>query len=387
MYIQKYIHEYNEVFSILNNIANNNEFKKYFKQLSPIGKTSFSYPINLYKLGNGKKSVILMSITHGCEIVTIDFILEFILTVLNDKNYINYLNEYSFYIIPMLNPEGYIISTSNILENTKNMNTNELEQYATRYLKLYNQDDYIAKNFSKKYDKKYKTLMKTSTEYINDINIRNSVENILKLDNLDSGVLPIWSSNAIGVDPNANSIHEFANIYKQRKFQKFLSLRYNDIPTDKPSPKGYPGETVFDVYVPENIALYNYIMKMYNNGSTNQDGEKLIAFFSYHSTGGQIYEYPDKGLVSSKQYNFIYNSMKLYSYYTDYEIIDEKYKYGVMDYYRTALQNVATLTIELSKLNANPIGPFANIEENINKDFNNNIKAIFYTLENIKKSD
>ncbi|MNP82192.1 hypothetical protein D3C76_1807550 [compost metagenome] len=77
--------------------------------------------------------------------------------------------------------------------------------------------------------------------------------------------------------------------------------------------------------------------------------------------------------------------MNAYCKNTGYLTIDENVKYGVMDYYRISLEKVATLTIELSKLNGNPIGPFADISNNINREIKNNINSIFYTLDYINK--
>ena len=60
--------------------------------------------------------------------------------------------------------------------------------------------------------------------------------------------------------------------------------------------------------------------------------------------------------------------------------MEDKYKFGVMDYYRECLDNVLSLTIELSKLNANPIGPFSNIEL-LNNEIIENKNSIIATLD------
>lgn len=377
--MNKYIYSYDEIYNILDSLCISNP--DIFKKDGKIGDSSFNYPIRLYKLGNGQKQVVIMGATHGCELVTTTFIIYFVNFILNNKDYIKYLDTYCFYIIPILNPEGYVISSSNVINNISNLSPDEFEKYCTKYLGLYNKDDYNAINFDKKYNKLYKTLMKCSVKYIDDIKLENMVKNILKNCNLDESVLPIWSSNGMGIDINANSIHKFNIIYNQRIKQKFAKMRYNDIPTDRPSPTGYPGKMQFDKHCPENLALYKFILKLYSNNINKINKNRLIAFFSYHSTGGQIYGFPDKNLSGVNQYIYISNAMKNYSKYTSYELMDEELKYGLMDYYRIVLKNISSLTIELSRLNANPIGPFSNIL-NLEKEFNQNIQAIFYTLVN-----
>lgn len=69
--------------------------------------------------------------------------------------------------------------------------------------------------------------------------MRESIIKILNDCNLTEKVLPIWSSNGIGIDPNANSIHKFNILQKYRQTHRFGNLRYNDIPAYMPSPIGF----------------------------------------------------------------------------------------------------------------------------------------------------
>ena len=75
-------------------------------------------------------------------------------------------------------------------------------------------------------------------------------------------------------------------------------------------------------------------------------------------------------------------AMDIYSSETGYTKIEEELKYGVMDYYRAYFENVVSLTIELSKLNGNPIGPFSDLDSLFN-EFSNNKKAILKAIENL----
>lgn len=375
MFLNEYILSYDSVIYRLDKLCE--DYSNLIVKKDPIGYTTFGFPIDYYKIGNGDKDVILIAATHGCELVTITYLLEFIYTIINKNDkYSKYLDEYSFHIIPILNPEGYIISSSNVLHNTDNMDINMLQKYSKKYLELYDQDDLNAKN-NIKCEKLYKKLMITSSEFIPYLKLRCNVDKILKGCKLDNRVLPVWSSNGMGIDINSNSIHEFENMKKFRNSSKYARLRYNDIPVNIPSPNGYPGDEIFDKRCPENTALYNFVNKIYSN-------KKLSLFISYHSTGAEIYGYPNKTLTSRNQYNTIINGLKYFSKLTNYTPINENLKYGVMDYYRVSLENTVTLTVELSKLNGNPIGPFANIYS-LNNEFENNINSIFYTLDCISK--
>lgn len=376
MFKNKYILSYEDLVNKFDELCRN--YPKLIVKNKPIGYTTFGFPINYYTLGNGNKDVILIAATHGCELVTVTFLLDFIYKILYENiDYKNYTSEYTFHIIPVLNPEGYIISSSQVIYNIKDIDTISFEKYCGKYLKLYDQDDLNASK-GLKIKKLYKTLMKTSTELIYPLTLRDSVNKILEECKLDSSVLPIWSSNGMGIDINANSIHEFENMKIFKDKSKFGKLRYNDIPVNRPSPHAYSGEEPFDRRCPENLALYNFVNTIYNKGS-------LKLFISYHSTGAEIYGYPDKRLTTKNQFNIISNGIDYYRVLTNYTPVNEKKKYGVMDYYRIKLENTVTLTIELSRLSGNPIGPFSNLK-NLDKEFLDNMNSIFYTLDKVKRA-
>lgn len=378
IYLNNYIFSYNNIQNLLSYLEHLYKNKFIFEK--NICNTYFNYNVNSYKIGQGKNHVILFGCTHGCEMITTYFIIEFIITLLKDDNLYNeYFNKYTFHFIPILNPEGYIISNSNVIANTKNLSQDQVEKLATDYLQSYEQDDYIALQ-GKKVDKKYKKVLKSSIINIPNFKIQHSIKKILKKCNLDEGVLPIWSANGLGIDLNSNSIHKFKEINKLRSIQKYANLRYNDIPVTKPSPISYPGKCTFDKRVPENLGLYKYIKTIYS--LKDKSDEKLIAIFSYHSTGGEIYGFPDLQYANKQQIDIQNIGMNEYSKFTGYSLINEKPKYGVMDFYRIALDNVCSLTIELSKVNANPIGYLSNIPNFLN-EISDNKKAVIYSLNKI----
>lgn len=376
VYLKEYIFTYDNVCNILSNLCN-----EYYKEISRvcIGKTNFNYDINCFKIGCGKKNVLLIGATHSNEIVTTYFILDFMISLLKDYDklfiYSDILSSYTFHFIPILNVDGYIITTSNIITNFKTFSKEEIEKLSSKYLNVYNNDDKIASTGVKK-QKEFYNILKADVENIKDLNIRKSVECILKNTKLDESVLNIWSANGLGVDQNSNSIHRFCEIKKLRARQKFANLRYNDIPVTMESPMSFPGCFTFD-RSPENYYLYKYITYLYNICN-----ERLIAIFSYHSTGGMLFSLPEKcciDMCQMEKYIYLFN---LYSKVTDYEIMEDNEKYGVMDYYRCALKNTFTFTVELSKLNANPIGPFANINA-LEKEVVDNKNAVISVIDAI----
>lgn len=361
IYLNEYILSYKKITNMLDTlcIKNKNIIKEY------IGKTAFGYDILSFTIGKGNNHVLLIGTTHGLEIITTYFVIEFMLTVLNDEKL---QKKYTFHFIPVLNPEGYIISSSNVLKNIYGLNEYEFEMLSTTYLKEYNKCDELSKK-GEKITNGFYCILNSNLNNIDNFYLRKNVERILRICNLSENVLPIWAANGLGVDQNSNSIHKFKDMKYLRNCQKCAALRYNIIPVTIPSPMSYPGEFTFDRSL-ENLSLYRYISKLYNNCN-------LKYIFSYHSTGGEIYGYPE-----DCEYNKLKNykeNMEMYSYYTGYKIINEKLKYGVMDYYRKYLGNTICLTIELSKYNGNPIGPFCNLIE-FKNDILNNKKALIKTI-------
>ena len=75
---------------------------------------------------------------------------------------------------------------------------------------------------------------------------------------------------------------------------------------------------------------------------------------------------------------------KEYAKYTNYYSVNDKLKYGFMDYFRLNLEGVLSLTVELSKISGNPISCFTNFE-NFKQEIINNKKAFFNTLSYLEK--
>lgn len=342
-----------------------------------LGKTCFGYPICEYKIGRGNKQVVILGATHGNELITGYFVMEFLTTLVKEYDSLyELLSSYTFHIIPVLNIEGYLISSSNVIANTKHLSKEQVETLAKKYLTVYNEDDEFARQGIQR-EKGFYQILHSSLSNIENPKLRNSIACILKEDRLPVSVLPIWAANGCGVDPNSNSIHCFCEMKALRAKQKVGPLRYNDIPVTRPSPISYPGLATFD-HCPENYYLFRLIESL---ACSKVKGEKLVAIFSYHATGGEIYGYPSNVWCQPQKLKRYELAMGVYEKITGYTIINETLKYGVMDYYRATLSDAIAFTIELSKKNGNPIGPLADITS-LQEEILNNKEAVFATLIN-----
>ena len=383
IYLDDYILTYEKACKYLINLTDKNYHNNRRFLVNTLGTTNFSFPINSYEIGSGKNHVVIVGTTHGCELLTTYFVIETMIELLMNEEVFEYFTkEYTLHFIPILNPEGFIISSSNVYKNIYRLNWSKLQNLSTIYLNKYNIDDENAKNGIIK-EKCYKKVLKSSLENIIYQDLRYSVKQILKDCNLTECVLPIWSANGVGIDPNANSIHKFNEISELRRKQKYHKLRYNDIPTYKPSPIGFPGFDPLTLKCPETYYFNEFIQKLYSKNIKSKK-ERLIAIFSYHTTGGEIYSFPDKEITLQNNLNIHNEAIHEYEKYTNYVPKDESIKYGFMDYYRSTLENVVSMTIELSRKNANPIGPFSNLCE-ILEEIKQNKKALFNTINFINK--
>lgn len=108
------------------------ESKTKFK-LSVVGSTEKGSDIHLLKIGNGKKVFLGWSQMHGNESTTTKAIFDFLKFLAQEKYFQNeiqsFLNTYSFYIIPILNPDGAKLYTR---ENANGIDLNRDAQNLTQ---------------------------------------------------------------------------------------------------------------------------------------------------------------------------------------------------------------------------------------------------------------
>ena len=374
------------------------------EELEPLAITKYNLPIRHYTAGAGEKDIVLTGSTHGCEIISTDFIIKLMEDINNNpSNWEQILKNYKLHFVPMLNPEGYLISTSAIRKLIpRNMPSDEAEKICKEYYKVYRLDTAEPDKTSnlKRYQKMFEGI---DYNCIPDkyIEIKKSVKDIFeKYPDLPRWCLHIWSSNADGIDIQANSEYN-PQIQQIKKGQKLYmnAVRFDNIDISHPGPINCPynKEKQFE-YEIETKAISNLLNEL---NSQN----KLYAYLNYHSTGGMIFQRPPQlpeGIEMSKENiakKEIENYMfaKLYSDKTyknkglDTDGIDkkEKTKYSIQkglfpasssnDIFR--LLYPQDILVELSAMGGNPIAPYGDINGNYTNSIQSNLEAVEYTLK------
>lgn len=93
------------------------EFYKNHYDVSLIGVSELGKEIPILKIGNGKKKILAWSQMHGNESATTNAIFDF-LKFITQKDYFkdeirDFYDNYSLYVIPVLNPDGAVLYTRN----------------------------------------------------------------------------------------------------------------------------------------------------------------------------------------------------------------------------------------------------------------------------------
>lgn len=389
--------DYEQVNQILDSFSKD----KKFIELNDLGNTEKDLPIRHFTVGNGKSDIVITGATHGSEIITTDFILKLMSDIKNnEKEWNNVLKEFTIHLIPMLNPEGYLISSCAVRKLIpRDMEQEEAEKICKKYYMAYRSDD-INKNVKKEHLEMFENI---NYRCIPDKyeNVRKSVKSILdKYADLPQNCLHIWSANANGVDIQANSkynpkISQILNgedIYMQSPRHNILNISHPgpiNCPFDKE--KGFKIEK-------ETLAISNLLDLLYKKG-------KLFAYLNYHSTGSVIFQRPATQIENKKIKREdifkkeITNYMLAKTYQektyknsgldengndkkesSKYEIyVNEANATSTNDMFR--LKYPQNLLIELSGMGGNPIAPYGDIKENYKNTINSNLDSIKYTLK------
>lgn len=379
-----YILDYEDVLKKIEEIASLGVIKRE----EPIGITEHGLLIEYLTVGEGDKDIVITGATHGSEIITTDFVLRLMEFIdKDDAIWKKILKEFKIHFIPMLNPEGYLISTSAVRKIIpKDMPSEEAEKICKEYFRLYREDAVNPKE-EKRYQKMFENVDYTAIDDKYKA-VKESVKSIIeKYPDLPKGCIQIWSANGNGIDIQSNNI----NNPKIEKIQNGETLymaasRYNNINISHPGPINCPFDKEKGFKVEKETEVISNLLETLNKE------DRLFMYLNYHSAGGVIYQrlankpidvkVDEEELKLREKMNYI--MAKAYSSKTlknngNYDIMKGKENAtSSNDIFRIKYPN--DLLIELSPMGGNPIAPYGDIDGNYRNVISSNIEATKHTL-------
>ena len=369
------------------------------KEEEDLAVTKYGLPIKYYTVGSGNKEIVITGATHGAELVTTDFVLRLMDEMGNNKEDFK-LDEYTFHIIPMLNPEGYLITSSAVRAKVpRDMDIDEAEKICKEYYIAYRKDDQEAIARRKNGEAPDRISIRHYQRMFSDVDyncisekykdIRDSVKVIYdRYPDLPKGSIITWDANADGIDIQANTIHNYSAMHRAiYGMHSYGSNRYENIDCSHPGPMNCGMDVSVGFYETiETKVISNLLDRLYKKGT-------LVGYNNYHSTGGVIYHRPSHGgngvkIEEDLYWQKIVNNVCLALLYrsdTYKNIKDiEGSKYNLKngeDGSPTTTNDVfrmkypADLLIELSGMGGNPIAPYGDIDGNYLNLINSNIDA------------
>ena len=391
--------DYEQVLDELKNISS----KGVIKEEKDLAITEHDLPIKYYTVGSGTLDVVVSGATHGQEIITTDFVLKLMEDITNNPDKWNMiLSEFKIHFVPMLNPEGYLITTSAVRKKLpRDMNEDEVQKLCIEYYRLCKEDS-LDNEISK--DKCHlKFFEGVDYNCIPDkySSLKEKVKSIFdKYDDLPKNCLHIWSANGNGIDIQANS--EFNPVISRilNNEEVFMSVkRFDNIMMSHPGPINCPldKEVGFKTEI-ETKAIASLLERLNKNDS-------LFAYLNYHSTGAIIFNRPaeapeelnldENELLKKEVVNYMLAkaySSKTYKNTgidefgedrkntTNYKIMKNKSQAtSSNDIFRLLYSQ--NILVELSALGGNPIAPYANIDNLYDNMISSNLDAVNYSLK------
>ncbi len=358
----------------------------------PLGFTDYLLPIEHYTMGFGKKHIIVCGSYHGAEIITTIFIIHLMEALALNGGFNP--EEYTIHFIPIINPEGYLITTS--MQNlylAQGKTAKEKILLARKYWQIYKQD--ALNNHKAKIEgdiktlrspKDYQTLYEqvSEKEFLkNYLKLKEQVLKLIKENNLPLGVCAAWSSNGQGIDLSQNVPFNH-KIEEYKKEPQYGNTVYTNIRSDIPGPINCPARDLNNfTFEKENLHLLNFLLEL-------EAKEEIVAFFNYHSVMGKMYQRPVQDLGMISLYNIDwetkiienYISARLFKEKNGYDIIEEKSPYNYINEY-IRLRFGINIQIELSKMSANPIGPLGDPNSFWEETIKSNIEGFKNFMKNI----
>lgn len=371
--------------------------------------TECGLPIKHYSIGSGKKHIVILGAYHGLEIISTEFLVYTINDIINKKDdYKDIFKQYTLDFIPVVNPEGYIITTTAIRKViSRESNLKEVELIAKKFTEAYKKDEKI--EISRKENglqtdneslKEYQKMFENVT--YNDIpdkylKIKKKLKELYEKFSIPKGTMISWAANANGIDLNANTkYNRHLNDIKDNK-DLYLSLRYSNIKYSNPGPMNCPWnkEKEFELEK-ENTYIWNYLEELYLKN-------ELTAIFNYHSAGALIDHRPSKIADDLKDRNINLQKQSLNNYvlakiyqsktYSDkynpkgtrYTLLNAASEIGTQNgLYRTIYP--LDILIELSSIVANPLGPYSDLENDYQSTMESNFNALIKSIRSIDKT-
>ena len=356
--------DYEQVIDKLKNLASNNIIEN-----SPIGYSTFGLPISHYTFGSGKKNIVVSGATHGSEIISTDFVLKLMEHI---SDYIDSQN-CTIHFFPMLNPEGYLISTSAIRQIIpRDMEDSYAQTIIDKYTDSYNAHDLSYQKIFEDVDytcisKKYDSL-------------RNNIKDIYEKYNIPNGTLQVWSANGNGIDLNQNCPYNNKMKYLKDNKNIYGNNSYKNILITQPGPIGCPSKTSNFEYEPETKCFMEFLLDLKHTHT-------LCGYLNYHSAEDTIFYKPLSGINPPEMIANIdvltkYNEeiARLYSSNSTQNLYNgDTIYYCFNDMLR--LQIPGDVLIELCPIEGNPLSAYN--YKRYNKTISDNLKATICTISNL----
>lgn len=371
-------------------------------------KTECELPIKHFTVGKGEKHIVFFGAFHGSEIISTEFliyVLEQIAT--NSKDFESILEKYTLDFFPIVNPEGYVITTSAIRKLIpRSFDIYATEEICKQYLKAYKKDDDKEIELKKEGKKSDNTTIKLYQKMFEDVTykdipdkykkIKQKLENLYNLYSIPKGAMIAWSANANGIDLNANTKYNIHIKEIEQEKDVYGRLRYSNIKISEPGPINCPYEKNKGFKQQKEIQyISEFLEDLYKKG-------QLLSILNYHSTGALLdqrasevpkdMKYRNINLRHKAINNYLFSKFYQSETYKDsskktkYTILKEGSEVCTVNGLFRVLYPLDIL-IELSVIGGNPIGIYSNLKDNYESIMISNLKAVKKSLQNLDFSN
>ena len=398
---------YKDVNERLEKLVNNKENKIVVKKEFPLGFTTYNLPVEHYSIGNGPKHIVVTGSYHAAEIITTTFVVRLMEDLAANPGNFN-PDEYTIDFIPIMNPEGYLITTETQRLYLEQGTTEEDKiALAKDYWCVNRQDAINTANANKvlknpeasreekeaalivlRGKKQYQALYDSidMTEFLKDYpELKASVKSILQKNNYDIGVCAAWTANGNGVDLSQN-VPFNSNIEVYKNNPSYSGAAYSNIRKDMPGPINCPCTDLNDFkFEVENLHLLNFLCKL-----NATKGTEVSAFINYHSIMGKMYQRPVKedGMLDLYHIDYFskltenYIGARVFREENAYDIVENEDPYNYINEYLRIRFGI-NIQPELSRMGGNPIGPLADSDTFENVTVKPNLKAFRNFIGNL----